>query len=473
MRNLTVDFCIIGAGSGGLSVAAGMSQLGQSIVLIEKQRTGGDCLNAGCVPSKALLAAAKLAHAVGTSRSFGVYADVKVNYAEVMHHVQNTIRHIEPNDSAERYEGFGVNVIRGHGEFIDPETVVVNDTRIKARYFIVATGSQVLLPPIPNLNSVPYLTTDSIWSLTECPTHLIVIAGGPTGLEMAQAHARLGARVTVVEKAKALSKDDREAANVVLSRLKAEGVEIIEETSVMGARQAGDTIIISVETAGQRYEIAGSHVLIAAGRRPVVDGIGLAAARIKYSPFGINVDSGLVTSNRRVYAIGDVIGGFQFTHMASYHAGIVIKRALFKQRAKVTTTAVPWVTYTDPELAHVGLTEKQARTKLGRVKITRWALAENDRAISERQMHGFVKVIMTNRSKVIGATIVGHMAGELLQPWILAVTHGMKISAFAEIIAPYPTYGEINKRAAGAHYTPILFNNKTRKLVRLLSKVLP
>lgn len=469
---LDVDFCVIGAGSGGLSVAAGASQLGQSVVLIEKEHMGGDCLNVGCVPSKALLSAAKAAQSARTAAKFGVRTDVSVDYASAMNHVRQAIKAIEPMDSVERYQGFGVTVIKGHAAFTDPKTVVVRDTKITARYFVVATGSRPFIPPIPGLDTVPYLTNETIWNTVKCPAHLIVVGGGPIGLEMAQAHARLGADVTVLEAAKALPKDDPEAAAVVLSSLRAEGIKVIEGARVIEAlnNEGSITVRYETDTAPEPATLQGSHILVAAGRRPVVDGLGLDAANVTYSPKGIEVNDRLVTSNRRVFAIGDVIGGYQFTHVAGNHAGIVIKRTLFKMPAKIDTKAIPWVTYTDPELAHVGYTEAAAREKFGNIRLCRWALHENDRAIAEAKTDGFVKVITTPRGKILGATIVGHMAGELIQPWILAISSGLKMSAFANMIAPYPTLGEINKRAAGAFYTPKLFSDGTRRFVRLLSR---
>lgn len=472
METLNVDLCVIGAGSGGLSVAAGAAQLGQSTVLIEKHKMGGDCLNSGCVPSKALLASAKAAHTARTGAKYGVHADVTVDYAAAMEHVQSAIRHIEPMDSVERYEGFGVTVIQGAAKFIDQNTVQVNDTQITARYFVIATGSSAFVPPIKGLDTVPYFTNDTIWANRVLPEHLIVIGAGPIGLEMAQAHARLGAKVTVLEAMRAMPKDDPEAAAVVLSALRKEGIEIIEGAKVVEAAKVEGGVSITLESDGDTQTLTGSHMLVAAGRRPVVNGLGLEEAGIAFSPRGIEVDEGLRTSNRKVFAVGDVTGGYQFTHVAGYHAGIVIQRALFKIPAKVSTKAIPWVTYTDPELAHVGHTEENARKALGGdIKITRWALAENDRAAADAHLDGFVKVILDRKSRVVGATIVGHMAGELIQPWILAVTNNMKISAFTKMIAPYPTYGEINKRAAGAYFTPSLFSDKTRRIIRLLAKV--
>jgi pyruvate/2-oxoglutarate dehydrogenase complex dihydrolipoamide dehydrogenase (E3) component len=385
-------------------------------------------------------------------------------------HVKGVIAAIAPHDSQERFERLGVQVIRAHAHFVGPQEVEADGRRIRARRLVVATGSSPALPPIAGLAEVPHLTNETVFDLTERPEHLIVIGGGPIGCELAQAHRRLGARVTILEMFSILPKDDPEAVGVVRDQLRAEGVEVREQVEVRSVAREGNGIAITIKEAGVEQQITGSHVLVAAGRRANVDGLDLEAGGIEYSPKGIKVDARLRTSNRRVYAVGDVAGGLQFTHMAAHHAGVVIKNALFRLPAKVDERAVPWVTYTEPELAHVGLTESLAQDRGVEVEALRWAFKDNDRAQAERATAGFAKALVDRRGRIHGATIVGERAGELIQPWVLALANGIKIGALAQFIAPYPTLGEVSKRAAGSYYTPKLFSDRTRKLVRLLMR---
>lgn len=324
---------------------------------------------------------------------------------------------------------------------------------------------------MPGLAEVPYLTNETVFDLTERPAHLIVLGGGPIGCELAQAQRRLGAQVTLLELFSILPKDDPAAVEVVRDRLLRDGVDLREHIEVTGVELAGNGIKVNIKEAEAVQQISGSHLLVSAGRRPNVDGLDLEAAGIDYSARGIVVDPRLRTTNKRVFAIGDVAGGFQFTHMAGYHAGIVIRNALFKLPAKTDHTAVPWVTYTEPELAHVGLSELMAKDRGVTVKVLCWPLADNDRAQAERETGGFVKALVDGRGRIKGATIVGQHAGELIQPWVLAISSGLKIGAMAQFIAPYPTFGEASKRAAGSHYTASLFSERTRKVVRLLQRL--
>ncbi len=472
-QTITTDICVIGAGSGGLSVAAGASQMGADVVLIEKHKMGGDCLNYGCVPSKSLLAAAKAAQAVRKSGRFGVNGhEPEIDFAAVHDHVHGVIAAIEPNDSVERFEGLGVKVIQGAGRFTGPREVSVGDQVIRAKRFVVSTGSRAVAPPIPGLEDVSYFTNETIFDQTSCPEHLIVIGGGPIGCEMAQAHRRLGARVTILERSAILPKDDPDAVAVVRKRLIDEGIDLREGVGIARVDKDGNGIAVTLTDGDREERIAGSHLLVAAGRQPNVDGLDLEKAGVDYDRRGIKVDDRLRSTNKRVYAIGDAAGGYQFTHMAGYHAGIVIRNILFRLPAKVDTKAVPWVTYTDPELAHVGQNEAVARDRLGdKVRTVTWSFDENDRAQAERATDGFIKVVTDAKGRVLGATIVGLNAGELIQPWVLAVGQGMKIGAMASMIAPYPTLSEVSKRAAGAWYTPQLFSERTRKVVRLLQRL--
>ncbi|MDG1009455.1 MAG: FAD-dependent oxidoreductase [Amylibacter sp.] len=454
---IKTDLCVIGGGSGGLSVAAGAVQLGAQVVLIEGHKMGGDCLNYGCVPSKALIAASKHAHAMTLGRKFGVVPVVpKVDYAATKDHVRSVISGIEPHDSVERFERLGVKVIEAFGTFISPNELKAGDNIISARRFVISTGSSPLVPPIPGLKSVPFFTNENIFNLREQPEHLIVIGGGPIGMEMAQAHRRLGSAVTVLEGAKALSNDDSEAAAVVLESIRAEGVEVVEGAHASAIR--GEALSIQVETEeGNLY--VGSHLFIAVGRKPNVDKLNLEAAGVEPIFGGIRVDASLKTTNKKIYAIGDVTAGLQFTHVAGYHAGIIIRSILFGLPSKQRTDHIPWVTYTEPELAQVGLTEVQALDTHGdKLKVIKHDYAENDRARAELKTLGFIKVMVV-KGRPVGVTIAGAQAGELIQVWALAIANKMKMSAVAEMVSPYPTLGEVSKRAAGAYFTPRLFEN--------------
>jgi pyruvate/2-oxoglutarate dehydrogenase complex dihydrolipoamide dehydrogenase (E3) component len=469
---LEADLCIIGAGSAGLTVAAGASQMGAKTVLIEAGRMGGDCLNYGCVPSKSLLAAAHLAHAIRQGGSFGINGHEPVIEFERVHdHVHEVIAGIEPHDSQERFEGLGVTVLREHATFCARDQVLAGAARVRARRFVIATGSRPSVPPIPGLAGVPYLTNETIFESRTLPGHLLIIGGGPIGCELAQAHRRLGAEVTVVDIGPVLPKDDPEVSRTVRERLLAEGVAIHDRVKVEAVAAAGNGVALVIEDGGQARTIEGSHLLVAAGRTPRVDGLGLDMAGVAYGKGGIEVDRRLRTSNKRIYAIGDVVGGPQFTHVGSYHAGIVIRNVLFRLPAKVDYRALPWVTYTDPELAHVGRTEASARENGSSVDVLRWAFEDNDRARTERRTEGFVKVVTGRRGRILGASIVGAHAGELILPWVLAIRQKLKIGAMAELIAPYPTLGEVSKRAAGSYYAPKLFGPTTRWLVRQLARL--
>lgn len=468
---LHADLCIIGGGSGGLSIAAGAAQMGARVVLIEKHKMGGDCLNYGCVPSKALLAAAHAAQAVRTSGRFGVNGhEPAIDHLKVRDHVRGVIAGIAPHDSPERFRGLGVTVIEAAARFLDAKTVEAGGQRITARRFVIATGSSPAVPPIPGLAETPYFTNETLFENGERIDHLVVIGGGPIGLEMAQAHRRLGSAVTVLDAARVLVRDDAEAAAIVRDRLVAEGVDIREYVKVERVDRAGNGVAVTILENGETRVIEGSHLLVATGRRANVAGLGLEEAGIAYTPRGVTVDARLRTTNKRVFAVGDVAGGPQFTHVAGYHASVVVKQALFHLPAKADHSAVPWVTYADPELAHVGLTAEEAEKRGVPHTVSRFAFAENDRARAERETEGFAKVVVGKGGRVLGATIVGARAGELILPWVLAVSQRMKIAAVASAIAPYPTLSEVSKRAAGAHFTPSLFSERTRTLVRFLQR---
>jgi len=471
-QSLKPDICVIGAGSGGLSVAAAAAAFGVSVVLIEKGRMGGDCLNYGCVPSKALIAAARRAHAGALSGMFGIDAQPKVEFARTYRHVRKVIAAVAPNDSVQRFAGLGVRVIAGVARFMDPTTVVVDGgIVVQARRFVIATGSSPAIPPIPGLAQTPHLTNETIFDLCELPSHLMVIGGGAIGLELGQAFHRLGAQVTVIEAARPLANDDAECAQIVIDALVREGVDIRPGACVQSARQTPHDIELIVRHGDAEGRVTGSHLLVAAGRLPNIEGLGLEEAGIEFTKAGIVADRSLQTTNRRVYAIGDAVaGGMMFTHVANYHAGLVIRHALFRLPIKARYNAVPWVTFTDPELAHVGLTDEQARNEGYRIRVMRWPYCENDRAQAERMTDGHVKVVTNARGRILGATIVGAHAGELIAPWALAIGQGLNIRAVAEMVVPYPTFGEINKRAAMTFFASAAANPTVRRIIRWLRR---
>jgi pyruvate/2-oxoglutarate dehydrogenase complex dihydrolipoamide dehydrogenase (E3) component len=464
------DIAVIGAGSGGLSVAAAAAQFGRKVVLFEKGEMGGDCLNYGCVPSKALLAAAKQAHAMRSGAAYGISpVEPQVDFGAVRAHVQRAIAAIAPHDSQERFEKLGVTVVRAAARFIDDRSIEASGERYTARRMVIATGSSPALPPVPGLAEVPYLTNETLFGNETLPAHLLVLGAGPIGLEMAQAHRRLGSAVTVIEARLPLAQDDPELSAVVLERLAAEGVAILTNRAAAGVTHDASGFRIALQGGG---EVAGSHLLVAAGRRPNVDGLGLEAAGIAFSARGITVDRGLRTTNRRVYAVGDVAGG-RFTHEAGYQAGIVIRNALFGLPVKARTS-MPHVTYTDPELAQAGMTEAEARARHGgRVKLLRWPFSGNDRAQAEGRTDGLVKIVTGPRGRILGAGIVGPGAGELIQPWILALEKGLKIGAMATPVLPYPTRGEAGRRAAVNYFQEFASNPLVRGVIRIISTLRP
>ncbi len=474
MSLIDCDVCVIGAGSGGLSVAAGAARLGARVVLIEKDAMGGDCLNTGCVPSKALLAAAAHAASLRHAPDFGIHAaGAEVDWSRVRAHVREVMAQIAPNDSVERFEGMGVRVLRAAASFLDHRSVRAGDDVVRSRYFVIATGARPFVPAIDGLEQVPYLTHETIFFHERPIEHLIIVGGGPIGVEMAQAHRRLGAKVTLLETGRVLARNDPELARIVLDCLEHEGVRAYEACRGLRLSQlANGRIEACFEAAAGGRKMSGTHLLVATGRRANTEGLQLERAAVRCADRGIEVDERMRTSNRRIFAVGDVTGGYQFTHLAAYQAGIVLRNMLFKWPARANAS-VPWVVYTDPELAHVGLSEAEARRRRRTVRILRWPLKENDRARAERSTEGLVKVIVTPAGRVLGASMVARHAGELIQPWILAVHKRMHIRDMASMMVPYPTRGEVNVRAAGEFFRERLFSPRVRQLVRVLLRLAP
>ena len=464
------DIAVIGAGAAGLSVAAGAAQLGASVALIERGAMGGDCLNTGCVPSKALLAASRALRQVRAVERLGIRgpSDARADWASVRAHVQGVVAAIAPMDSEARYRALGVSVIRGEARFIDPESILVAGRRITARRFVIATGSRPVVPDVPGLDQISYWTHETLFDLPERPDHLLILGGGPIGLEMADAFNGLGCRVTLVEAGRILPREDPELAVGLRMMLAARGT-VIRESTAVAAVASGPTLVLT-----DGSQIAGSHLLVAAGRRPDIAALAAEMGQIRVSPAGIVTDRGLRSlSNRRVFAAGDCanpesLGPRGFTHVAGYHAGIVLRRMLFRLPVRLNYAALPRVTYTDPELAQVGLTEDEAREAGLKPRVLRWPMADNDRAVAERDSAGLVKVVVSGQ-RVVGAGILAPHAGEMISQWTLAISQKTRLSALAGLIVPYPTRAEAGRRAAGSAFASTLFSSRVKALVRLLS----
>lgn len=460
------DLVIIGAGSAGLSFAAGAVQMGAGVVLIEGGEMGGDCLNTGCVPSKALIEAARRAKGAASAKNLGVSChDVTVDYASVMHHVRETIAAIEPHDSQERFEGLGVRVIRGYAEFASKNSIRVGNETVTARRIVVATGATPIAPPINGLDTVAYFTNETFFENRNRPDHLIIIGGGPIGVEMAHAHAQLGIKTTLIESFEILPREIAKTREIVRTKLLQDGVTVFENCDVRSIKENG---AIKSITLGDGQMVKGSHILVATGRRANVQGLNLSAAGIETTDVGIKVDDSLRTTNRAVYAIGDVIGQEQFTHLAGYHASLVVRSALFGLPAKVRKNHIPRVTYCDPEVASVG--DISDGTGIETYRVTYDGL---DRAIAGARTDGFAQIWVKN-GRVRGATIVGAQAGELIHFWSLVIAQNLKLSKASSVITPYPTLSDINKKLIGAYFTPRLFDNPNIKsFVKLIQRWVP
>ncbi len=493
------DIAVIGAGSAGLSVANAAARLGLRTVIVERAEMGGDCLNAGCVPSKALLAAGRAAQAARGAGRFGVgLGEPAIDWAAVRAHVRGAIAAIAPVDSQERYEGLGCVVLRGAARFVARDTLAValpgavtlrgadgaggsdgagGERRLTAGRIVVAAGSRPVVPAVPGLADVPYLTNETLFALEERPGHLVVLGGGSIGLEMAEAHAALGCRVSLVEQGRIAAREDPALAEVVRAALLRLGVAVIEGVAVAAAERDGEGVALVL--ADGRW-VAGSHLLVAAGRRASLDGLGLVGGGVRFSERGVVVDRGLRSvSNRRVYAAGDVadvagIGPLGFTHLAGHHAGVVVRGAVLRVPARVSRV-VPRVTYTTPELAQVGLTAEEARAAGHDVEVLRWDMAENDRAVCEADTRGLALLVVSRGGlrggRLLGAGIAAPHAGETIGLWALALGQRVGLAALAGMIVAYPTRAEAGRRAAGNFYTPRLFSGRTRRLARLLARL--
>lgn len=471
-----VDVAVIGAGAAGLSVAAISAGLGLKVALFERGAMGGDCLNTGCVPSKALLAAAHAAAEARRAHRFGIrLPPPEIDWDGVRAHVAGAIAAIAPNDSEERFRAMGVNVVRASARFAAPNIIDAGGRRFHFRRAVIAAGSAAIIPPIPGLAEVPFLTNDTVFRLPERPGHLLILGGGPIGLEMAQAHARLGCRVTVVEAATIAGREEPECLPPLRDALAADGVGLHEGVRVQAAEpdEAGVALLLDDGT-----RLAGTHLLIAVGRAPSLAGLDLAAAGIAATPAGVTTDRALRSvSNRRVWAAGDIanpqgLGPRAFTHVCSQHAGIIARSMLFRLPARLSYAALPRVTYTDPGIAQIGPTEAELRAE-GRQDLTilRWPLSENDRLVAEGRAEGLVKLVADGKGRLLGASLVGPGVGDMAGVFVTMIGQRLPLSALAGAVMPYPTAQEAAKRAAAEFYTPRLLSAPVKRLVGVLMRV--
>ncbi|MEW6719368.1 MAG: FAD-dependent oxidoreductase [Thermodesulfobacteriota bacterium] len=469
------DIGILGGGAAGLTAAAGAAQFGAKTILIEKApRLGGDCLHFGCVPSKTLIRSAEVWSLARRAEEFGLPALAlpPVDLAAVMARVRSVIETIQEHDSPERFRGLGATVRFGEPRFEDGHAVSVDGERVTAKSWIVATGSRPAVPPVDGLAEVPYWTNETVFSRTELPGRLLVLGGGPVGVEMAQAFARLGSKVVLVEpREQLLTAEDADMSEILRVRIEAEGVEVLSGTRALKAESAGSTVRLRVAPAegeGEPRTIEGDALLVAAGRVPNTEGLNLQAAGVPFFPRGIPTDPRMRTWARHIYACGDVNGVFPFTHVAAYEAGIALSNAVLNLPRKADYSKVPWCTYTDPEIASIGYNEKRAAAGGVDYRVLTGRFRENDRALAEGEAEGMIKVLITPKGRLLGCQIAGHHAGELIHEWVAAVAGGAKLSALAGAVHAYPTLAEISKKAAGSHFAPKLFGDRMRKILRLL-----
>jgi pyruvate/2-oxoglutarate dehydrogenase complex dihydrolipoamide dehydrogenase (E3) component len=471
MANYDYDLAVIGGGAAGLTVASGAAQLGARTLLIEKEPSlGGDCLHFGCVPSKTLIHSARLYHSLKSCLRFGLpEVEMKeVDFSRIAERIRSVISVIQEHDSVERFCRLGVEVRFGSPRFVDEYQVELGSKRISARSWVIATGSSSA-PPGAVLQNIPYITNKEIFTLDHLPASLVVLGAGPIAIEMAQSFCRLGSRVTVIQRSgQILSKEDKDLADGVMQVMESEGVRFMLNTTVTGARMVGKKQELVVATQAGEEILLAESVLVAQGRSPNIDGLGLTEIGVALSGRGITVDERMRTSHSHIYAPGDVNGSFQFTHAAGHEGGIVVTNAIFRLPRKVNTRWMPWCTYCDPELASIGMNEKRA--KEAGIAYTVWTeeFSANDRALAQGEGLGKLKMLLDEKEKPLGVQILGPSAGEILGEWVAVLNGGMKLSSLAGAIHPYPTLTEINKRVAGSYLSPKIFSATVRKGLKLI-----
>ncbi|MFC1708932.1 dihydrolipoyl dehydrogenase family protein [Candidatus Omnitrophota bacterium] len=470
------DITVIGGGAAGLVAATAAAALGAKTALIENNKLGGDCTWYGCVPSKALLKSASVLSLTRRLKEFGILAsgDVKYDTSEIMSHVQDVVKKISEHHPAEVFQKRGIEVLFGSPRFIDNRTIEFKGARITSKRFIVCPGSLPMIPSIVGIKSVEYITNQSIFKLEELPRSLIVLGGGPIGVEISQAFSRLGVEVSIIEMMdRVLFREDKEAAQVLTDRLIKDGVSIYTGKKAVRLSREGDLAHVTVEDKnGQQSMLKAEQLLVAVGRVPNIIDLRLEKAKIKYNDKRIVVDKTLRTSASNIYACGDVVGHYQFSHMAEYQAIIAVSNALFPFKRKVDYSCVPWCTFTDPEVAHLGPTEEEAKLRYRDIKIYRSNYRENDRAVTDVEAEGFAKIICDSKGNILGAHIVGANAGELIHEYILAKTKKLKIGDLSSTIHIYPTLAQIAKRTGDQYYLQMLSSNRLKKLFKFFIKMM-
>ncbi|MFV1992699.1 MAG: NAD(P)/FAD-dependent oxidoreductase [Acidiferrobacterales bacterium] len=472
-RKTDFDLCVIGGGAAGLVVAAGGVGLGAKVVLIEKNRLGGDCLYTGCVPSKAMLHQAAIAHTARQATAIGLTVSGSPDPGRVQNYVQSIIDKIEPHDSPERFRDLGVEIIFGDAKFANANTVNIGNSTIRARHYVIATGSRPAVPPVPGLDETPYFTNESIFSNKAALPELIILGAGPIGLEMAQAHQRLGSQVTVLDIAPSiLPREDPDMAAFVQSSLEADGVKFLLGQNISHISQSGTALSVSLTNQdGSTQLVKGSHLLVATGRKTNTDGLALEKARVSTQKNGLLIlNDKLRTTNKHIYACGDAAGPYFFTHMAEHQAGIVLRNTLFHMGAKTETRVVPWSTFTDPELARVGLSESEAKQQKITHEVFTFDMSEVDRAKTDNDTQGKIKVVVNKKGYILGAAIVGARAGELIHEYALAMKQNMKLGQLTGLIHIYPTLAQINRRVADT-YLKTKLTPTTKTIMKFLFRL--
>jgi pyruvate/2-oxoglutarate dehydrogenase complex dihydrolipoamide dehydrogenase (E3) component len=468
MADYDFDMGVIGAGAAGLTVTAGAAQLGAKTLLIEKENLlGGDCLHYGCVPSKTLIRTAQVYHQMKKAEEFGLpRVDLRpVDYQQVTKRIQSVINTIQKHDSEERFCGLGAKVEYGQATFVDEHSIRLNGKNYSAKNWVIATGSSPSIPPIEGLDKTPFITNKEIFSLDHLPKSMVILGAGPIATEMAQAFSRLGTKVDVVQRSnQILSKEDEDAAGEVMEALKSEGVTIHLNTTVVSTKDLGaEREIIIKDREDKETTLRAETILVATGREANLAGLGLKNVGVEFNGKGLQVDKRLRTTQKHIYAAGDVTGSYLFTHAAGYEGGIVISNAIFHLPRKVNYTYLPWCTYTDPELASIGMNEKAAKAAGIEYSVWTEAFKDNDRSLAEGEKRGKIKMILDAKEKPLGVQILGPQAGELLSEWVAVLNGKVKLSILAAAVHPYPTLGEINKRVAGTFFSPKIFSDKVKK----------
>lgn len=472
MASYDYDMGIIGGGAAGLTVASGSAQLGAKTILIEKEnRLGGDCLHFGCIPSKTLIRTAHVYHLMKNTKEYGL-PEIKipsVDFQKISQKIQSVINLIQKHDSVERFCSLGAKIVFGNPYFIDPYTVVLKSNTYTAKKWVIATGSSPSIPPVPGLRETPHITNKEIFFLDNLPKALIIFGGGPIGIEMAQAFCRLGSNVCVIDKSdQILIKEDKDMAEAVMEVLKAEGVVFHLGVVILEVKKSGEkTEVLLADSQGKTSRVEGDTLMVAMGRVPNTDGLGLEEIGVQIEDCAIKVDSRMRSSLRHIFAAGDVTGTYQFTHAAGYEAGVVLSNAVFRLPIAADYTNFPWCTYTNPELAHIGMNEKTAQT--AGIKHTVWteSFRNNDRTLAEGEQNGIIKMLLNDKEKPVGIQIFGPHAGELVNEWVAVMNGKVKMSTLASAVHPYPTIGEINKRIAGNYFSTKIFSHTVKKGLKL------